>query len=142
MSANPATQDRSLDEAFPAIEPGVEPLGSRVLVQIRLPRRKTKGGIILTDDTADTDQDNTQAAKIISMGPLAFCNRETGKPWVEGAWVEIGDFVRVPKYGGDRFSVPIENPITAGEKVWFAVFNDLDLTGKFTVNPIEHKAYI
>lgn len=132
----------SLDEAFPAIDPGVSPLGSRVLVQIRLPRRRTKGGLILTDETMESDADAMQTAKIIATGPLSFSNRDTGKPWVEGAWVEIGDFVRIPKYAGDRFHIPVATSLVPGEKITFAIFNDLDLTARFTGNPLENKAYI
>jgi co-chaperonin GroES (HSP10) len=132
----------SLDEAFPVIDPGVSPLGSRVLVQIRLPRRKTKGGLILTDETLEADADQMQTAKVIATGPLSFANRDTGKPWVEGAWVEIGDFVRIPKYAGDRFHIPVKDALVPGEKITFAIFNDLDLTAKFTGNPLENRAYI
>ena len=37
----------NIAEGFPDVDPGVTPLGSRVLVQIRAPQRKTRGGIIL-----------------------------------------------------------------------------------------------
>ena len=36
----------SIEEAFPTCDPGVEPFGSRVMVQIRTPKKATKGGII------------------------------------------------------------------------------------------------
>lgn len=132
----------SIEASFPAIDPGVTPLGSRVLVQIRLPRRMTRGGLILADETLEADAEQMQTAKVIAHGPLAFKNRDTGQQWVEGAWVEIGDFVRIPKYAGDRFHVPVRDALTQNEKVTFAIFNDLDLTAKFTGNPLEHRAYI
>lgn len=141
MSANPALADDSIDIAFPRVEPGMKPLGSRIMVQIRLPRSKTKGGIILTAESKDIDSDNMQTARVVALGPLAFHNRETMKEWPEGAWVQEGDFVRVPKYGGDRFRVPFEGG-EPGEHITFAVFNDLDLTAAFTINPMEHKAYL
>jgi co-chaperonin GroES (HSP10) len=141
MSAETDNQ-ASLDEAFPAIDPGVAPLGSRVLVQIRLPRRKTRSGLILTDETLEADADQMQTAKVLSCGPLAFSNRDTGKQWVEGAWVQPGDFVRIPKYAGDRFHVPVKEALVPGEKITFAIFNDLDLTARFTGNPLENRAYI
>ena len=75
----------SLDEAFPPCEPGVEPLGSRVLVQVRTPKSKTKGGIILTREVQETESYNTQVAKVLMIGPLAFKNRENMTPWPEGA---------------------------------------------------------
>ena len=41
----------SMNEAFPEVDPGVQPFGSRILVQVRSAKTKTKGGIILTTDT-------------------------------------------------------------------------------------------
>ncbi len=61
-----------LDEAFPPVDPGVKPFGSRVLVQIRLPKHKTKGGLLLIGETRDTEAWNTQVAVVRSIGELAF----------------------------------------------------------------------
>ena len=127
-------------EAFPVVDPGVEPYGSRVLVQIRTPKKKSKGGIILTAETVETDKWNVQTAKVIALGPLAFKNRDTGKAWVEGEWCKPGDFVRAPKYGGDRWQVPI--PGNETEEAMFVIFNDLDVVGRVTGNPLEIKAFI
>ena len=126
------------DDAFPAIDPGVQPFGSRVLCQIRRAKTKTKGGIILAGETRDTEMWNTQAAKVVAMGPLAFHNRNTMEPWPEGAWVKIGDFVRAPKYGGDRWSVRNDD----GDEIIFVIFNDLDLVGKITGDPLAMKAFL
>lgn len=126
------------EDAFPVVDPGVQPFGSRVLLQIRRAKSKTKGGIILSGETRDTETWNTQVAKIIAMGPLAFHNRNTMEPWPEGAWVNLGDYVRAPKYGGDRWSVRIED----GEEILFCLFNDLDLLGKITGDPLAMKAFL
>ena len=129
----------SVDEAFPPCEPGIHPFGSRVLVQIRTPKAKTKGGIILTSETRETDAWNTQIAKVILVGELAFKNRTTMDPWPEGSWCKPGDFVRVPKYGGDRWTVKT----TDGEdEALLVIFNDLDLVGKVTGDPLIIKAFI
>lgn len=125
-------------DAFPPVDPGVQPFGSRVLCQIRRAKTKTKGGIILAGETRDTETWNTQVAKVITMGPLAFHNRNTMEPWPEGAWVNVGDFVRAPKYGGDRWSVRTED----GEEILFVIFNDLDLLGKITGDPLAMKAFL
>lgn len=127
-----------LDEAFPSCEPGVVPFGSRVLCQIRTPKKMTKGGIHLLDDARETEHWNTQVAKVIASGPLAFCNRNTGERWPEGNWCQPGEFVRIPKYGGDRWSVKTAN----GEDAMIVIFNDLDLIGKITGDPLAVKAYI
>lgn len=133
-----------LDEAFPPCEPGVEPFGSRVLLQIRSPKTKTRGGIILTTEARETEHYNTQTAKVLAVGPLAFRNRTTQEPWPEGSWAEPGDFVRVPRYGGDRWSVKPTNPDAAKdvEEAIVVIFNDLDLVGKVTGDPLAVKAFL
>jgi co-chaperonin GroES (HSP10) len=93
-------------DAFPAVDAGCEPLGNLVLVQIRQPMLRTSGGLVIDSETRKTEFDNTQVAKVIAVGPLAFRSRETGQLWPEGAWCQVGDYVRVPKYQGDRMSVP------------------------------------
>lgn len=130
--------ERMLEEAFPEGDPGVRPFGSRVLVQIRNPKVRSAGGIILHTETKETEKWNTQAAKVISLGPLAFKNRDTMQPWPEGDWCKAGEFVRVPKYGGDRWEVDL------GEKgvALYVIFNDLDIVGQVTGNPLSMKAFI
>lgn len=127
-----------LDDAFPKVDPGIKPFGSRVLVQVRRAKRKTKGGIILADEARDTEQWNTQVARVVALGPLAFKNRNTMEPWPEGNWVEIGSFVRAPKYGGDRWGVTYED----GEEIIFVLVNDLDLLGLVTGDPLAMKAFL
>lgn len=128
----------SLDEAFPPCDAGVQPFGSRVLVQVRTPKQKTKGGIILTTDARETEHYNTQVAKVIAVGTLAFKNRNTMEPWPEGSWCEVGDFVRVPRYGGDRWSVKTAD----GDEAIVVIFNDLDLVGRVTGDPLAIKAFL
>lgn len=137
------TSENALAEAFPAADAGVQPFGSRVLVQIRTPKSKTSGGIILHSESRDTEKWNTQVAKVISIGPLAFKNRNTMEHWPEGSWCNVGDFVRVPKYGGDRWEVPLTKE-TMGEKesAMFVIFNDLDIIGQVTGDPLAIKAFI
>ena len=126
-----------MNEAFPDIEPGFEPFGSRIIVQLRSPRNKSKGGILLVDDSKETEMWNTQIGKVRAIGSLAFHDRTTLKPWPEGAWCDVGDFVRVPKYNQDRWFVEHED-----KQVLFMLVNDLDLLAKKLGNPLEVKAYI
>ena len=132
------TSEDALAEAFPAVDAGVQPFGSRVLVQIRTPRKVTRGGIILSSETQDTERWNTQVAKVVSVGPLAFKNRNTQESWPEGDWCKPGDFVRVPKYGGDRWEVAINK----NDSAMFVIFNDLDIIGQVTGDPLAVKAFI
>jgi co-chaperonin GroES (HSP10) len=94
---------RSEQECFPDVDPGVEILGDRVLVQLRREKVTSKGGIILVDETRQTLRFNETVAKVIGIGPLAYKSPEDLTPWVEGPWCKVGDLVRTIKYGGDRF---------------------------------------
>ena len=128
----------NLEEAFPSVEPGLVPFGSRVLVQIRSPKKTSSGGIILHNETRETEIWNTQIAKVHSLGPLAFKNRNTMESWPEGDWCKPGEYVRVPKYGGDRWKVPYGND----EEALFVIFNDLDIVGGVVGDPLAIKAFI
>ena len=130
--------ENALAEAFPAVEAGIQPFGSRVLVQIRTPKSTSAGGIILSTDTKDTEKWNTQVARVVSIGPVAFKNRTTLEAWPEGDWCQVGDFVRVAKYGGDRYEVPVNS----NESAMFVIFNDLDIIGKVLTDPLKIKAFI
>ena len=132
------TYEDAMKEAFPAVEAGIRPFGSRVLVQIRTPKKKSSGGIILSNDTQDTEKWNTQIAKVISLGPLSFKNRNTMDSWPEGNWCTVGEFVRVAKYGGDRWEVTAPD----GEVALFVIFNDLDILGQVLGDPLAIKAFI
>lgn len=128
----------TLEEAFPAVEPGLVPFGSRVLVQIRSPKKVSSGGIILHSETRETEIWNTQIAKVVSLGPLAFKNRNTMESWPEGSWCKPGEYVRVPKYGGDRWKVTYGDD----EDALFVIFNDLDIVGGVTGDPLAIRAFI
>jgi co-chaperonin GroES (HSP10) len=127
----------ALEEAFPVCDAGVKPLGSRILVQIRTPEQKTKSGIILTTNDQDTQMWNTSVAKVIACGPLAFRSRSDQALWPEGEWCKPGDYVRVPRYGGDRWVSTND----AGDKAYYVLYNDLDVLGTVTTDPLLIKAF-
>jgi len=113
-----------LTSAFPSVAPGVFPLGARVLVQLRTVVEKTKGGIVLPQDTKDFNKANTQLGKVVQLGSIAFRNRDSGQLWREGVWAKPGDLVRVPKWGGDRFERKI--PGTDNSAI-FCIFSDHEI---------------
>lgn len=129
----------SLADAFPDVKPGLRPFGDKVLVQIRTPMTRTKSGFFLPQETRETEQWNTQVAKVISLGPVAFKNRDTLQPWPEAAWVVPGMFVRVPKYGGDRWEVPVPN---SPDPALFVLFRDIDMVGEIEGDPLAMVAYL
>jgi co-chaperonin GroES (HSP10) len=126
--------------AFPNVDPGIEPLGSRVLVQLRRVKKTTTSGIILANESREHEKYNTQVAQVVSMGSLAFKKRDTMEPWPEGVWAQVGDFVRVPKYGGDRFEVAVEGE--PEEPALFMLINDHELIAKIKGDPMKFWEYI
>jgi len=132
-----------LREAFPVVDPGAKPLGARVLVQLRRTKSKTSAsGIILVEETKETEKWQNMVGKVIAFGPLAFKKRDTMEPWVEGIWCEVGDYIRVPKWGGDRWEVPIPGADRHEDPVLFMVLNDHEVIAKLTGDPLAMKAFI
>ncbi len=132
----------SVEEAFPDVDPRLTPMGDYILVMIRVPKMQTVGGIALGSEDRRTDFDNTQVAKVIAIGPMAFKWQRDGSDWPEGAWCKVGDFVRIPKYQGDRMSRPYqrkETEFVRGERrevevtdhVHFAQFKHNQLLGLY-----------
>jgi hypothetical protein len=91
----------------------------------------------LPEEARKTESSNTQVARVVSVGPLAYRNRNTMELWPEGAWCKENDFVRVPKYGGDRWTVELGD-----EEIEFVMFNDLDIRGLITGDPLKMRAFI
>ena len=141
MSDSPvASNEAELAVYFPAVDPGAKPLGARILVQLRGVKKKTSaGGIILVEETKETEKWQNMVAKVISIGPLAFKKRDTMEPWPEGSWCEIGDYLRVPKWGGDRWEVAYGD---ADERTSFMILNDHEVIAKVTCDPLTMKAYL
>lgn len=136
----------SLEEAFPDADPGVsEVFGNRILFQLRMPKAESAGGLLLPDEVKETLRWNEQVAKVVKVGPIAFQNPNTGEPWREGAWLKEGDYVRIPKHGGDKWSVKItlENRFghSVTEEIMFAVFDHHAPIGKVD-NPLTMKSYL
>ena len=126
--------------AFPSVDPGAKPLGARVLVQLRRTKQQaTSAGIILVQETKETEKWNNMVGKVVALGPLAFRKRDTMEPWVEGTWCEIGDYVRVPKWGGDRWEVEVADD---EEKALFMILNDHEIIATVTGNPLEMRAFV
>jgi co-chaperonin GroES (HSP10) len=134
--------EQTLEEAFPKVDPLMAPYGGRVLVQLRAVKDKvTSSGIYIPEETKETEKWNTMIGKVLAVGPLAFKKRDTMEPWPEGVWCQVGEFVRVPKWGGDRWEVDFEQNGAKG-KALFTFFNDHEIIGKVTGDPRDIKAFI
>jgi co-chaperonin GroES (HSP10) len=145
VTAQPVSDDKlteqEIADLFPDVKPNIRPFGSRVLVQIRRPRTKSKGGIHYAPESQATELDNTCVAKVIAIGPLAYKNRNTLEHWAEGQWCQPGSYVFVPKYGGVRWEKTAPELEGYYEKVQFAIFDDLNMIGEVE-DPTDIKAHI
>ena len=145
MSVNePVAFDQAeIDWAFPVVDPGAKPLGGRILVQLRRTKKKaTSAGIILVEETKETEKWNNMVAKVLMIGPLAFKNRDTMQSWPEGSWVEVGDYIRVPKWGGDRWEVKVPGEDDLEDPALFMVLNDHEIIASLTGDPLAMKAFL
>lgn len=143
MNEPVAFNDADIAWAFPSVDPGAKPLGGRILVQLRRTKKKTTGsGIILVEETKEAEKWNNMVAKVIEIGPLAFKNRDTMQSWPEGSWVVAGDFIRVPKWGGDRWEVKVPEEDTLEDPALFMILNDHEIIAKVTCSPLEMRSFI
>jgi len=75
-------------------------LGARVLVAIKPPRRKTKGGIHLTDTNASESQWTGNMGLLLKIGPSAFKYSGSGQHYAwEGIKPEVGQWVEFDPIG-------------------------------------------
>ena len=138
-----AFDDAEMAWAFPSVDPGAKPLGGRILVQLRRAKRKsTKGGIILVSETKETENWQNMVAKVVEIAPLAFRKRDTMEPWPEGSWCEVGDYIRVPKWGGDRWEVKVPGEDDLEDPALFSILNDHEVIAKVTGKPLDMKAFL
>lgn len=143
MSEPVACDNAELAWAFPSVDPGAEPLGGRILVQLRRTKKKaTSAGIILVEETKETEKWNNMVAKVLMIGPLAFKNRDTMQGWPEGSWCQVGDYIRVPKWGGDRWEVKVPGEDDLEDPALFMVLNDHEVIAKVTGDPLAMKAFL
>ena len=143
MNEPEAFDQAELDWAFPVVDPGAKPLGGRILVQLRRTKKKaTSAGIILVEETKETEKWNNMVAKVLMIGPLAFKNRDTMESWPEGSWCSVGDYIRVPKWGGDRWEVKVPGEDDLEDPALFMVLNDHEIIATVTGNPLAMKAFL
>lgn len=133
---------QELKWAFPDVSPGQKPFGGRVVVQLRRIKKTTASKIILVAETKETEKWQNMIGRVVEIGPLAFKNRETMESWPEGSWAQVGDYVRVPKWGGDRWEREVPNEEGNEDPVLFMTINDHELIAKVTDDPLSFKAYV
>jgi len=76
------------------------PVGYRMLVRPWSGQAKTKGGLLLSDETQDKIQMTTVVGLVVKMGDLCYQDKEK---FPKGPWCKEGEFVVYGRYAGSRF---------------------------------------
>ena len=77
-----------------------DPIGYRMLVRPYAGETKTKGGLILSEQTQDTIAMTTVIGIVVKMGDLCYLDKDK---FPTGAWCKEGQFVMYGRYSGSRF---------------------------------------
>ena len=93
------------------------PSGWRLLVLPFTPRENTKGGILIAQESLDKLRVATNCGYVLSMGPLAYQDKEK---YPTGPWCKVGEWVIFARYAGSRL------PIEGGE---VRILNDDEVLG-------------
>ena len=94
-----------------------EPSGWRLLVLPFTPKEKTKGGILIAQESLEKLRIATNCGYVLKIGPLAYADKEK---YPTGAWCKKGDWVIFARYAGSRL------PIEGGE---VRLLNDDEVLG-------------
>ena len=93
------------------------PSGWRLLVLPFTPKEKTKGGIIIAQESLDKARIATNCGYVVKIGPMAYGDKEK---FPTGPWCKQGDWVIFARYAGSRL------PIEGGE---VRLLNDDEVLG-------------
>ena len=77
-----------------------EPVGYRLLVLPFTPKEKTKGGIIIAQESLEKLRIATNCGYVLKVGPLAYYDKEK---FPTGPWCKEGQFIVYGRYAGARF---------------------------------------
>ena len=78
------------------------PTGWRLLVLPYKGQGKTKGGILLTDETIQEQSYTTVTGLVLKMGP--DCYKDENR-FPNGPWCKKGDWIIFGRYAGSRFGI-------------------------------------
>ena len=79
-----------------------QPTGWRILVLPFKMSEKTKGGIIMGQDTIEKQQVASQCGNVLAMGPDCYHDKDRFK---DGPWCKVGDWVMFARYAGSRIKI-------------------------------------
>lgn len=98
-------EDRSLDPRLleaSVLERMPQPTGWRILILPYKGSGKTKGGILMADETIERNTLATVVGYVLAVGPLAYEDKEK---FPSGPWCKKGDWVMIGRYAGTRFRI-------------------------------------
>ena len=78
------------------------PTGWRILVLPFKQKEKTKGGILLADETVERSQVASTCGLVLRMGPDCYKDK---KRYADGPWCKEGDWVMFARYAGSRIKI-------------------------------------
>ena len=78
------------------------PTGWRLLVLPFKMKEKTKGGVILAEDTLERQQVASQVGLVMAMGPQCYKDKER---YPEGPWCKEKDWIMFARYAGSRIKI-------------------------------------
>ena len=78
-----------------------EPTGWRILVLPFKQKEKTKGGLILADETVERSQVASTCGLVLRMGPHCYDKER----YPEGPWCKKGDWIIFARYAGSRIKI-------------------------------------
>tara|TARA_B100000242_G_C43048300_1_gene489463 strand:- start:1290 stop:1721 length:432 start_codon:yes stop_codon:yes gene_type:complete len=93
---DPSLLNKSLVDRMP------QPTGWRILVLPYAGKAKTKGGIILANETVNREALATVVAYVVKMGPQCYNDKAR---YGETPWCEEKQWVLIGRYSGSRFKL-------------------------------------
>ena len=106
-----------------------QPTGWRILVLPFRMDEKTKGGILVGQDTLDKQQVASQCGNVLAMGPQCYKDRER---YPNGPWCKKGDWVIFARYAGSRIQIEGgEIRLLNEDEILATVKNPEDILHKF-----------
>jgi len=79
-----------------------QPTGWRILILPFKMGEKTKGGILMGQDTVEKQQVASQCGNVLAMGPDCYRDKDRYK---QGPWCKVGDWVMFARYAGSRIKI-------------------------------------
>ena len=79
-----------------------QPTGWRILILPFQMGEKTKGGILMGQDTLEKQQVASQCGNVLAMGPDCYRDKNRYK---QGPWCKVGDWVMFARYAGSRIKI-------------------------------------